>query len=305
MKGVAVRAGAKINLYLRVRRRRPDGYHDIETVFHGIELCDELVFQSTTAGFRLLARFAEGVSGALPVAGDNLVVRAARALAPEERGPGARASLVKRIPVGAGLGGGSSDAAATLVALNRLWNLDLGSDELRSLARSLGSDVTYCLSGGTALGRGVGDRLEPLSVAGPLWLVLGISHEPLSTADVYARWRAVRPRHQGSQRLVDALSAGDIEGVAAGLHNDLELPATTLRPELERSKRALLDAGALGACMSGSGPTMFALARDRSHAGEIAERARRFFDSTDVVASRRTCVEFVSVRRGAADTLNH
>lgn len=278
---------AKINLFLRVEGKLPDGFHSIETIFQSVSLGDMLLAEPAEAGFHVEMTGALGDAG-LPSPEDNIATRAARSLAAASgSSAGARVTIEKRIPVAAGLAGGSANAAGTLVALQRLWNTDA---DLPALATGLGADVPFCLLGGTALATGKGEVLEPLDAPAPVWMVLGISAEPLPTAAVYGEWR---PGDQGehSVSVVRAgLEAGDVSALARGLRNDLEYPAFRLRPELPRLKEALLDAGALGACLSGSGPTLFGLAADEGHAAELAERSRGNFERVEVVCSTRACV---------------
>lgn len=281
------RTNAKVNLFLRVEGKRPDGFHSIETIFQSVSLGDVLLAESADGEFHVEMTGTPGGT-ALPRPEDNLATRAARSLAAASgSSAGARVSIQKRIPVAAGLAGGSANAAGTLVALQRIWNTDA---DLPSLATGLGADVPFCLLGGTALARGKGELLQPLTPPSPVWMVLGISAEPLSTAAVYEEWR---PGDQGEgsvSEMCAALEADDVSALARGLRNDLEYPAFRLRPGLARLKEALLDAGALGACLSGSGPTLFGLAADEQHAAELAERSRGNFDRVEVVCSTRTCV---------------
>jgi len=289
---IRVRACAKVNLFLRVLGRRPDGYHDIETIFQSIALCDELAFAPRTRPGLVLRVELSGARGSLPVGDDNLVQQAARVLLEAHGGPvGASASLLKRIPIGAGLGGGSADAAATLVALNELWGLGLREDELHALAASLGSDVPYCLVGGTAAGRSRGELVTRLDAAPKLWFVLGILDEPLSTAEVYARWRPASPPAASAEKLTAALRTGEVEAIANALHNDLDVAAQSLRPVLAEKKDVLVDAGAAAACVSGSGPTVFGLCKGRDEARRVAARVAGVFDRVDVVGSKNSCVD--------------
>ena len=178
---LCLRAPAKINLYLRVLGKRPDGYHELETVFERVDLADELAFEAS----RELALTCDDPS--LPCGEDNLVLRAARLLQQATGcGAGARIHLTKRIPIAAGLGGGSSDAAAAMVGLNQLWNLWLESSHLMELGASLGSDVPFFLAPTAfAVGRGRGEQCEPLPPEPPLVHVLVVPPERLSTREVY------------------------------------------------------------------------------------------------------------------------
>lgn len=291
---VNLRTNAKTNLFLRVLRRRPDGYHEIETIFHTLGFADSVtIAPASSSEIEVDMRPETEPMRGLPMAADNLVHAAARKLVKASgRSKGARIGIVKRIPIGAGLGGGSGNAAAVLQCLNEIWGLSLDSETLAELALDLGADVPYCLTGGTALATGRGEAITRLPAPATLWFVLGLSIEPLLTRDVYAAFRLDRDSPDvRSAPMALALGLGDVEAIATLLHNDLEAPAFRLRPELEKLKAAMLDAGALGAVMSGSGPTMIGLAGDQGHASAIASAAERWFDRVTVTSSRPECIE--------------
>lgn len=284
---------AKVNLFLSVLGRRPDGYHEIETIFHTIGLADSLTFTpSTTGGIEIDMRSDSGPME-MPPPEENLVCRAAELL--RERRSGVEdvcIEIVKRIPIGAGLGGGSGNAAGALVALNTIWEVGLNTGELGELAGNLGADVPYCMTGGTALATGRGERVTPLPQPAPLWLVLGLSDDPLYTRDVYDEFDPARDAASArSAPLAEALTKDDVERVATLLHNDLERPAFRLRPELEDKKAAMLETGAMGALMAGSGPTIFAIARGPDHAATLAAGVDAAFDRVQVAESRPECIE--------------
>lgn len=272
-------ARAKVNLFLRVLARRPDGFHEIESVFHSIDLADIIELSPAPATSVEMSFTGVPVLDLDPK--DNLAAKAASAVLGDT---GVAITLEKRIPFGAGLAGGSADAAGVLRGLKAMDLISLTEDELLEVAAALGSDVPYCMTGGPALVTGRGEQVRPLRAAESLWLVLGISHRPLSTAEIYA---ACEPTSEGpsSGSMTLALEAGDITGVAAALHNDLEGPAFSLRPELEAAKVAMLDAGALGAVMSGSGPTIVGVAATESEAVGIAEKVVLAFDRVEVTRS--------------------
>ncbi len=289
-----LRANAKVNLFLRVVGRRPDGYHDIETIFHSVGLSDDVRAQRADAGVTEVSmRLAEGVVGDAPPSHDNLAHRAASMFLEHTGATGnVRIDITKRIPIGGGLAGGSADAAATLLAMRRLFNE--GHDALlEALASDLGSDVPYCLrGGGLALATGRGEKLTRLPTATEMWFVLGLSNEALLTRDVYAAWHRVDGEPgPTSARMAEALASGDAEGIAAALHNDLEAAAFTLRPELAQKKEALIEAGVLGSLLCGSGPSVLGLARDQHHAHAIAASVGSAFDRIVVASSRPACVE--------------
>jgi 4-diphosphocytidyl-2-C-methyl-D-erythritol kinase len=258
----------KVNLYLRIVRRREDGFHELETVF-----------QSVGGGDTLAVAPAESVSlecsdPELPTDERNLVVRAARLL--QERYPdagrqGAALTLLKRTPMGAGMGGGSVDAAAALVLLSRLWGLSPTREEMARLAAALGSDVPFFLWGGTALARGRGEKLEPLPTA-PLWLVLLRPPVSVSTPWAYRQWRPEACEGPGVEAFIHALHHGDPRKVAAALRNDLEPGVAAGVPQIAAARQWLLEQGLPGARMTGSGSVVFGVAEDESHAREIAAR---------------------------------
>ena len=286
-------ASAKVNLALEVLSKRPDGYHEISTVLQAVDLFDRLTVEDAP---RLTFRVS---GGGLLASDDNLVVRAARLLgdaAGVQRG--AALHLEKRIPVAAGLGGGSSDAAAALWALNRLWGLRWGRARLGELAVKLGMDVPFFLGGGCAVATGRGERLHPVTVAGGHAVVLVNPNFPRSTASVYARvpadWRA---EPEGTGRVVAALRRRDRTGLGAALVNNLEALVAPIAPAIAQMKAALMAAGALGAVMSGSGPSVFALARSLDHARAIRDRVQR--RGWSVWALRTISGPSIRVLRGA------
>jgi 4-diphosphocytidyl-2-C-methyl-D-erythritol kinase len=289
-----LRTNAKVNLFLRVLGERGDGYHEIETILHSVSLADDIEIIAQGSGdVRVEMSYAPGLTGEIPDPQQNFVHAAAVSLI--EAGAlndGVLIRLVKRIPAGAGLGGGSGNAAGALVALARHWNFEITPEDLLGRAATIGSDVPYCIEGGTALASGRGEKLTRLPPPPPMWFVLGISSRPLSTGEVYAEFSDHPPASaEKSAPMTLALGAGDLGEIAALLHNDLEGPAFALRPELPALKERLTRAGALGALLSGSGPTVFAIARDEEHARSIARAVEDDFDRVEVVESRTACVE--------------
>jgi 4-diphosphocytidyl-2-C-methyl-D-erythritol kinase len=289
---ISLVTNAKINLFLALRGRREDGYHEIATVLHSVSLADDLVVAEGAGPRDHVELGFEPWLGPVAIPEEqNLVARAAL-LMRERLGQDAalEVTLRKRIPLGAGLGGGSANAAGALIALNRLWAARLDAPELGRLGAELGSDVPFCLVGGSAMATGRGEVVRRVEVPQSLWFLLGMSSQPLPTADVYRAWSpGAAPREP--KPLLAALTAGDTARLAGLLHNDLETVAFELRPRLRRAKAALLDAGALGACLSGSGPTLFALTDGEAHARAVAEAVKGAFDKVVMVSSRPACVE--------------
>jgi 4-diphosphocytidyl-2-C-methyl-D-erythritol kinase len=267
---LVLNAAAKINLTLEVLGRRTDGYHEIVTVMQTVDLSDRLVVED--ADVLELRTTASDV----PTDGTNLALRAAAALRDGAGlSRGARITLEKRIPVAAGLGGGSADAAAVLVGLNRLWGLHLSSARLAEIAVTLGMDVPFFLHGGAALGTGRGERLEPLATCA-LALVLVNPRVAASTAEIYGGVKPEMYSDGGRSRgMAAALRSRQASRIAATLGNALERVAAPRYREVEQMESALLAAGALGAAMSGSGLTVFGVARSYDHARQIRDRIGR------------------------------
>ncbi|MBX7165372.1 MAG: 4-(cytidine 5'-diphospho)-2-C-methyl-D-erythritol kinase [Pirellulales bacterium] len=276
--GVQIWAPAKLNLFLEVLAKRPDGFHEIETLMCPIDLGDTLEFEPLGPGpiefSAALAAHRASRSAALPTGADNLIVQALERLRQRygiERG--ARVRLHKRIPLEAGLAGGSSDAAAALVAANLGWQLRLAHEELALVAAELGSDVAFFLHGRPAICRGRGERIEPLEPRGLMQVVVVKPPEGLSTAAVY---RACVPseRPRGAQQLADALRQGRWDQVAAAMHNDLQAPAAGLSPWIDRILTALRGEDVVARQMTGSGSACFAICRSTNQARTIAGRLR-------------------------------
>lgn len=259
---------AKINLHLRVLGKRGDGYHDVATILHTIDLSDDMSFRQAERGIHLHA------SGyPLPEDENNLAYRAA-ALLMENYGPakGVYITLKKRIPVAAGLGGGSSNAATTLLALNRLWNLNLSQDQLHNAAAALGSDVPFFLNGPAAVGRGRGEILSPIPTLGSLPLVLVIPQFKVTTAWAYANLNLGLTKPGDDTNIIQTIiSTKKIEHWASLLQNDLEAVVIRRYPIIEQMKAALKARGAEVALMSGSGPAVFGLFKEKEVAGTVAD----------------------------------
>ncbi len=277
---VTARVPAKVNLHLAVGPVRDDGYHELVTVFHAVSLFDEVTVAPADTGSITVT--GEG-AGRVPADATNLAARAAavlaRAASPDREAPGLAIRIRKRIPVAAGLAGGSADAAATLVACNELWRTGLDQQQLCELAGGIGADVAFALLGGTAIGTGRGDSVTPALAAGTYHWVLAFAHGGLSTAEVYAacdRIRASRgeqppaPDLAMDHGLLTALRSGDPVELGPLLANDLQPAAISLRPGLRRTLAAGREHGALGAIVSGSGPTCAFLAKDARHAQDLA-----------------------------------
>lgn len=271
---ITVRAPAKINLHLGVGPARDDGYHALATVYQAIGLYDDVTVTDADDWTITLTAGDLDITG-VPLDADNIAIRAGVALT-EHHGleRTAHIEIVKSIPVAGGLAGGSADAAAALVALDRLWDLQTPDDELLTIAGRLGSDVPFALLGGTAYGTGRGELVEPVTDNGQWWWVVVPNGTGLSTAAVYAEYDrlGLGETLRAPEGLFAALVDAYPEGLAGELHNDLEPAALDLRPELARVKRDIVESGAYTALLSGSGPTWLGLAGDADHARDIASR---------------------------------
>ena len=295
---IRVTARAKVNLRLAVLGRRPDGYHELETVMQSISLADDLTVEPAEHSEVTIA-WAEGLDGPIPPQPDIVerTVAATRLPGPERF----RITVRKRIPVGAGLGGASADAAAALLGLERLQGLDpLAPLKTEQIAAQLGADVPFCLSGGVGLATGIGEQITPLRTGTTLWWVIGISPAALATVGVYLRFDELIARQEhapvrkgSTPALVSALADGDLEGVAANLTNDLELAAFDLRPELEGLKMRMVEAGSLGSIMTGSGSAIIGLCLDESHARRVAAKAAEVFPRVEIAAGTPKGAEVV------------
>ncbi|WP_152192348.1 4-(cytidine 5'-diphospho)-2-C-methyl-D-erythritol kinase [Georgenia satyanarayanai] len=282
---VAVRAPGKINLALRVGAPDDDGYHPLATVFQAVSLPEDVIASPAEAlSLTVEGRDAERV----PTDDSNLALRAARLLQ-EHTGltAGAHLHIVKQVPVAGGMGGGSADAAAALLACDQLWDAGLDREQLVQLARRLGADVPFALTGLTAIGSGRGDVLTSAMVGGSYHWVLAVQDAGLSTPEVFAAFDDDGGTHAPAPRLDDALLAalrgGDPLELARHLANDLEEVALDLRPELGDVIAAADRAGALAAVLSGSGPTVAALALDERHARSVAAVVREAEVASEVL----------------------
>lgn len=271
-------AHAKINLFLRVLRRREDGRHEIETLFQRVGLADRLHFEKTEEeGVHLECR---GLPLDCGAGADNLVVRACRALFDRYRdrsgrpvSGGVRVILEKRIPARSGLGGGSSDAATTLTVLNGLFGFGFEQESLREVAGGLGADVPFFLGPPSAIGRGVGGALEPVGHSARFWAVLAAPDLGLSTAEVYSRWDSMAREREGGNlgSAVDALQRADLRALLQAMCNELEPLAFSIVPRLGRLREDLENRVGRPVRVSGSGSALFTLADSDKEAHALAE----------------------------------
>ncbi|MEM9002056.1 MAG: 4-(cytidine 5'-diphospho)-2-C-methyl-D-erythritol kinase [Cyanobacteria bacterium P01_F01_bin.86] len=298
MRLYSLSAAAKINLYLEVIGDRPDGYHELVMIMQSVSLADRVTVRSlVTPEIRLQCDHPE-----VPTDTTNLAYQAAALLQakfPEVVRPqgGVEITIEKQIPVGAGLAGGSTNAAATLVGLDLLWNLGLTQGELQVLGAELGSDVPFCIAGGTAIATGRGEQIDSLYGVDTLYAVLAKYHSlTVSTPWAYKTYRqhfastyvdihADGPHRQESVRsgpIVSELAKQDKQGIGQHLHNDLEKVVLPAHAKVKELKETLASCGGLGTLMSGSGPTVFTLAADQAQANDIAARVRSHIPDPDL-----------------------
>ncbi|WP_150275646.1 4-(cytidine 5'-diphospho)-2-C-methyl-D-erythritol kinase [Paenibacillus tepidiphilus] len=277
------KAPAKINLMLDVLHKRPDGFHEVEMIMTMVDLADRLELSELKRDSIIISSQA----GYIPLDEKNLAFQAARLIKDRYNvKTGVHIHLDKRIPVAAGLAGGSSDAAATLRGLNRLWRLDIPAQELQELGAELGSDVPFCVTGGTALATGRGERLTPITSPPQYWVILAKPPINVSTAEVYGRVRAASiENHPSSLKMREAIEANDFAGICANLGNVLEDVTLKLHPEVQQIKEAMVKLGADGVLMSGSGPTVFGLVQKESKVARIFNGLRGFCKEVYAVRS--------------------
>lgn len=270
MRALKLRAMAKVNLGLDVLRKREDGYHDLRMVMQSVDLYDRICLKRRDLpGIQMRTNLYS-----LPVNEGNLAYRAAKLLMEEfQIREGLSIDLEKHIPVAAGLAGGSSDGAAVLVGVNRIFDLGLSLTELQERGVKLGADIPYCLLRGTALAEGIGERLTPLPKAPETWVVLAKPKVHVSTGFVYGNLRANELKdHPDIEGQVEAIRRGDLYGMADKMGNVLETVTVPAFPVIEEIKDIMKRCGAVNAMMSGSGPTVFGLFDDREKAGAAYDR---------------------------------
>ncbi|WP_431085631.1 4-(cytidine 5'-diphospho)-2-C-methyl-D-erythritol kinase [Paenibacillus sp. 8b26] len=276
------KAPAKINLMLDVLRKRDDGYHEVEMIMTMVDLSDRLTMSELPRDTIIISSQA----GYIPLDEKNLAFQAARLI--KERydvSTGVHIHLDKHIPVAAGLAGGSSDAAAALRGLNKLWKLGISDAELRVLGAELGSDVPFCITGGTALASGRGELLKPLPNPPQCWVILAKPPINVSTAEVYGRVKADQiTYHPSARQMEQAILNASFTDVCNALGNVLEDVTLKLHPEVEHLKNSMIRLGADGVLMSGSGPTVFGLVSKEAKVPRIYNGLRGF--CKDVYAVR-------------------
>lgn len=259
----STKAYAKINLGLDVLGRLPNGYHEVRMVMQTVGIYDELSFEKADAGIVITTD-----SGELPTNEDNLIYKAAKLLFQKYSiDEGVRINLKKNIPIAAGMAGGSTDAASTLKGINELFGLGCTEDELKEIGVKIGADVPYCVMGGTALAEGIGEKLTALERAPQCVLLVAKPGINVSTKYVYEHLDALDSyEHPDIDGMVRAISEGNLDGMVSRLGNVLEAVTIPAHPIINDIKKVMLDSGAMGSMMSGSGPTVFGIYNDRAEA---------------------------------------
>ena len=290
-----IQARAKINWTLDVVGVLPNGYHDLDMLMQSVTLCDQMTVEDAD---ELTLSVRTGKGSFVPADDSNLVLRAARALQ-QATGctRGAAITLQKFIPVAAGMGGGSSDAAATLKGLNELWGLGLSDDQLEEIGLTIGADVPFCIRGGLQRAQGVGEKLTPVALKTPLYLVAFQPCRGLSTKEVFTSLHEDgiddkdRPDNDAAQR---ALETGNVRLLGQSLGNVLEPVSRRMRPQLDEAIRAIEESGALGARMTGSGSAIFGV---YAHAGACKKAAEQLQKTYPTCRMMRTAECGVLIER--------
>lgn len=275
-----VKAPAKINLTLDVLHKRPDGYHEVEMIMTTVDLADRIGLEPRTDGLiRIIS-----ADRYVPDDHRNLAYQAAKLLK-DTYGikEGVTITLEKKIPVAAGLAGGSSDAAATLKGLNYLWNLKLTSDQLAVHGAKIGSDVSFCVYGGTALATGRGELIQELPAPPNCWIILAKPSIGVSTADVYGGLKINEVIHPKTKDMIRAIHEKDYELMCEAMGNALESVTLKLHPEVSMIKEQMMKFGADAVLMSGSGPTVFGIVQHESRVNRIYNGLRGFCDEVYAV----------------------
>lgn len=273
---ISLQAYAKINLGLDVLRKREDGYHEVKMIMQSISLADTLVLRSGSGkGIQLQTGDGEETSD-VPMDETNLIYKAIQMLKEEFRiDSGVEAILSKRIPVAAGMAGGSTDAAAALKAMNQLFSLGLSEQELRNRGVKLGADIPYCIMGGTALSEGIGEILTPLPGIPECWILIAKPPIHVSTAFVYSHLKVAElSEHPDIDGMIEAIHQQKLQGITCRLGNVLETVTIPAYPIIAEIKNIIMDYGAEQSLMSGSGPTVFGIFTNREKAAEAGKAIR-------------------------------
>ena len=272
MRQINLKAYAKINLGLDVLRRRENGYHDVRMIMQSVGLYDKLTLKKTSKDEIVLTSNV----GSLPNNDKNLVYKAI-SLMKKECGitAGVKADLEKRIPMAAGMAGGSTDAAAALIGMNKLFDLSLSQEKLMELGVQIGADVPYCIMSGTALSEGIGEILTPLKPMPHCYILIAKPRISVSTRFVYENLEADKlPYHPDIDGMIEAINGNDLKGVADRLSNVLETVTEKKYPIISQIKEVMIESGAMNSLMSGSGPTVFGIYEEKDTAMKALDKIK-------------------------------
>lgn len=291
MEALTLLAMAKVNLGLDVVRRLENGYHEVNMIMQTIDLYDELTFEKIESGLSLCVDRKE-----LPADDSNLIIKSAKLIMEHYPLPcGVRISLKKNIPMAAGMAGGSTDAAATFHGLNRLFSLGMGIEEMKRLGVQIGADVPFCIAGGTMRSEGIGEVLTPLPDVPEAYLVIAKPDISVSTKYVYENLHVETIKHHPDMKQVEnAIARGDLDGMCAHMENILETVTEKKYPVIAQIKAELKQNGALTALMSGSGPTVFGIFRERAAVERACESIKKSGYAKDLFVTTftaATCIE--------------
>ncbi|MDQ0257856.1 4-diphosphocytidyl-2-C-methyl-D-erythritol kinase [Evansella vedderi] len=275
-----VKAPAKVNLTLDVIGKRDDGFHDVEMIMTTVDLADRIQLKTLKEDQIKI----DVTQGFVPTNENNLAYKAAKLLKDKfSIDKGISIFIDKKIPVSAGLAGGSTDAAAVLRGLNDIWELQLSMEELAEIGLEIGSDVPFCVHGGTAIARGRGEKLEFIPAPPPCWVVLVKPPMGVSTKDIYERLNLKELKHPDTSGMVAAIQAQDFKGICIRLENVMETVTFELHPNVKKVKEKMMQYGGDGVVMSGSGPTVFALTQNESRAVRLYNSLKGFMEQVYVV----------------------
>lgn len=289
MNSIKIKCPAKINLSLDVVGKRQDGYHSVKMLMQSIGLFDELAVEKGNEGIRI---YCDKIS--IPCNETNTTYKAAKLII-DKYGitDGADINIAKKIPVAAGLAGGSTDAAGVIYALNEIFGLHMTTEVMRDIGLKVGADVPFCISGGTSLAEGIGEILTPLKPLAGAWCVVAKPSVSVSTKDVYSRLKIDEiPKHPDTGRLIEYINRNDIKSLSLNMINVLENVTVKMHPVIFEIKNIMLEFDALGSIMSGSGPSVFGLFDNRNAAEKCYNRLRDYLKEVYLV---KTYDEGVSI----------
>jgi 4-diphosphocytidyl-2-C-methyl-D-erythritol kinase len=301
MRRIKLKAPGKINWTLDVTGKRGDGYHEVEMLMQSIGLWDEVTLTERSSGISITGNWDE-----MPLDDRNIAVKAAKLIRDHcNINSGVHIDIRKEIPVAAGLAGGSTNASAVLIGLNALWSLGLSGQQLEEIGVQLGADVPFCLRGGTAVARGIGEKLTSLEPLKGIWLILIKPSFGVSTASVYGGLKLDSiPVHPNWQKVYSSLQSEDFGSLQQDMVNVLEMVTAAQYPEIHGIRQSVLEAGAVAARMTGSGPTVFGVFHEQQHACSALHKLKKLFPKAYLVETLGKGVEIIEGGSHEADQCN-